>query len=386
MAQALGGASFWLAPVVARVLTVPGARSRPAPVALAEGRLRSRCPTIRRHLDVQQLEVERRGVGGGDEGFRSSLDGGVRRRGRDRTAHHEHRQGNSPASAEHPHVFLSPRDVAERTAGDRGPGEALLESCRYQNSGAWSSPGPHFLALIVGITTPREITGVSAPPPLCRLRCVVGRSPFDTHGGGGLQGDVGEGCSDDWDVGGRLVSTWTRTRLPAFPRPLESTVRRPLSSVELVPPPWRACPRPDRPPPPEPPPGRRARPGSGRGSRARPGRAPAAVGPRGGGRGPARQQPGPRPLTPSSLGLAGDGLEYLVEQLLDEVGLGGPGHDQQGDGGRAEQDERVTRPTPGPARRCGSGRRGRRWPVGRRWQWRAWCSLVAVPVVRGAAT
>ncbi len=44
MTQALGGASFWLGPVVARVLTVPGARRRPAPVALADGPLEISIP------------------------------------------------------------------------------------------------------------------------------------------------------------------------------------------------------------------------------------------------------------------------------------------------------------------------------------------------------
>ena len=40
-----------------------------------------------------------------------------------------------------------------------------------------------------------------------------------------------------------------------------------------------------------------------------------------------------------SLDLVGDALHDGVEQLADEVGLGGPGHDQQGDRGRPEQDE-----------------------------------------------
>jgi hypothetical protein len=39
--------------------------------------------------------------------------------------------------------------------------------------------------------------------------------------------------------------------------------------------------------------------------------------------------------------LAGDGLQDLVEQLLDQVGLGGPGDDEQCDGGRAQENQGV---------------------------------------------
>ena len=93
-------------------------------------------------LDAEQLEVERPGVRRGDEGLGPGLDDVVRRRGRDQErAHHEHRQGNSPASAEHPHVFCLPIMWPSPLARRPRPGCSYLpESCRYQNSWSGSSP------------------------------------------------------------------------------------------------------------------------------------------------------------------------------------------------------------------------------------------------------